>query len=166
MGISCGMQQSQQPSLPSKKHWLLQHSYPTRNHSHLCALCLMHQTEQLGLCCNNRLEASGSHSPTSPKSPAQPRNDIARSTGNSWQCILFNQAFPASVTFHVITDHKALIFAPGTSSDKYTPREILYIPIAGNFRGVQNFTFFVDRCRPAKIKTTKSFCNAHAYGHM
>ena len=34
--------------------------------------------------------------------------------------------------------------------------------IAGNFRAVQNFVFFADRSRSAKIKTTKNFCNAHA----
>ena len=38
--------------------------------------------------------------------------------------------------------------------------------IAGNFRAVQNFAFFVDGCRPAKIKTAKSFCNAHAHGQV
>ena len=38
--------------------------------------------------------------------------------------------------------------------------------IAGNFRAVQNFAFFVGGCRPAKIKTAKSFCNAHAHGQV
>ena len=36
----------------------------------------------------------------------------------------------------------------------------------GNFRAVQNFVLFVDRCQPAKIKTAKSFCNVHAHGHV
>ena len=38
--------------------------------------------------------------------------------------------------------------------------------IAGNFRAVQTFAFFVDGCRPAKIKTAKIFCNAHTHGRV
>ena len=36
-------------------------------------------------------------------------------------------------------------------------RIIFTYRIAGNFRAVQNFAFFADRSRSAKIKTTKNF---------